>query len=176
MASELASMVKQSYPNPACLTCCQQRNTLRLLQATWRRNKKNHRIIPVGDMARAAELGIHCSAFGVIPKKHKPNKWRLIVDLSAPEGHSINDGISKELASLSYVSVDDVVACALKEGKGALLAKMDVKQAYRNIPVHPSDRTCLGMSWEGMVYVDTVLPFGLRSAPLIFSAVADALQ
>ena len=127
-------------------------------------------------MARAAELGIHCSAFGVIPKKHKPNKWRLIVDLSAPEGHSINDGISKELASLSYVSVDDVVACALKEGKGALLAKMDVKQAYRNIPVHPSDRACLGMSWEGMVYVDTVLPFGLCSAPLIFSAVADALQ
>ena len=138
--------------------------------------QKYHRIIPVGDMARAAELGIHCSAFGVIPKKHKPNKWRLIVDLSAPEGHSINDGISKELASLSYVSVDDVVACALKEGKGALLAKMDVKQAYRNIPVHPSDRACLGMSWEGMVYVDTVLPFGLRSAPLIFSAVADALQ
>ena len=78
----------------------------------------------------------------------KPNKWRLIVDLSAPEGHSINDGISKELASLSYVSVDDVVACTLKEGKGALLAKMDVKQAYRNIPVHPSDRACLGMSWE----------------------------
>ena len=68
--------------------------------------QKKHRIIPVGDVARAAELGIHCSPFGVIPKKHKPNKWRLIVDLSAPEGHSINDGISKELASLAYVSVD----------------------------------------------------------------------
>ena len=55
--------------------------------------------------------------------KHKPNKWRLIVDLSTPRGHSINDGISKELASLAYVSADDVMACALKEGKGALLAK-----------------------------------------------------
>ena len=50
---------------------------------------------------------------------------------------------------------------------------MDVKQAYHNIPVHPSDRACLGMSWEGMVYVDTVLPFGLRSAPLIFSVVVE---
>ena len=110
-------------------------------------------IISVGDVARAAELGIHCSPFGVIPKKHKPNKWRLIVDLSTPAGHRINDGISKELASLSYVLVDDVVACALKEGTEALLAKMDVKQAYRNIPVHPSDRAGLGMSWEGRVLV-----------------------
>ena len=29
----------------------------------------------------------------------------------------------QSLASLAYVSVDDVVVCALKEGKGALLAK-----------------------------------------------------
>ena len=74
------------------------------------------------------------------------------------------------------MSLDDVVACSLKEGKGALLAKIDVKQAYHNIPVYPSDRACLGMSWEGMVSVDAVLPFGLRSAPLLFSAVAGALQ
>ena len=31
------------------------------------------------------------------------------------------------------------------------------------------------MRWEGKVHVDKTLPFGLRSAPLIFSAVADAL-
>ena len=29
--------------------------------------QKNDRIISVGDVARAAELGIHCSPFGVIP-------------------------------------------------------------------------------------------------------------
>ena len=32
------------------------------------------------------------------------------------------------------------------------------------------------MSWRGGVFVDTVLPFGLRSAPKIFNAVADALE
>lgn len=53
---------------------------------------------------------------------------------------------------------------------------MDVKQAYRNIPVHPQDRHLLGMQWKGEVFVDMVLPFGLRSAPLLFTAVADALQ
>ena len=28
----------------------------------------------------------HISRFGVIPKNHQPNKWRLIVDLSHPSG------------------------------------------------------------------------------------------
>ena len=32
------------------------------------------------------------------------------------------------------------------------------------------------MQWKGEVFVDMVLPFGLRSAPLLFTAVADALQ
>ena len=63
-----------------------------------------------------------------------------------------------------------------KRREGALLAKMDVKQAFRNIPVHPADRACLGMLWEDTLHIDAILPFGLRSAPLLFSAVADALQ
>ena len=36
---------------------------------------------------------IHINRFGVIPKNHQPGKWRLIVDLSYPEGNSVNDGI-----------------------------------------------------------------------------------
>ena len=56
------------------------------------------------------------------------------------------------------------------------MAKMDIKSAFRTIPVHQDDRLLLGTFWERQYYVDTVLPFGLRSAPKIFNAVADALQ
>ena len=35
----------------------------------------------------------HVSGFGVIPKTHQPGKWRLILDLSSPLGHSVNNGI-----------------------------------------------------------------------------------
>ena len=66
-------------------------------------------IVAVGRLEEARRLGVHISPFGVIPKKNKPNEWRLILDLSSPQGSSVNDGISKELCSLSYVSVDDVV-------------------------------------------------------------------
>ncbi len=55
---------------------------------------------------------------------------------------------------MSYVSVEDIVATVLKLGRGTLLAKMDIKQAYRNVPVHPQDRWLLGMGWQGEVYVD----------------------
>lgn len=54
------------------------------------------------------------------------------------------------------------------------MAKMDVKQAYRHVPVDPQDRHLLGMRWRGELFVDTVLPFGLRL--VLFMAVADALQ
>ncbi len=123
------------------------------------------RILEVSDK-EAQDLRVHCSPFGVIPKKSNPSKWRLIVDLSSPEGKSVNDGIPKELSSLSYVSVDDVVHQILKLGRGAYITKMDVKRAYRNVPVHPTDSLLLGMQWEDKVYIDRTLPFGLRLAPL----------
>ena len=125
--------------------------------------------------AEAARLGIHCSPLGIIPKKSQPGKWRLIVNLSAPTDASVNDGIKKELCSLAYTSVDVVAKEIVRLGSGTVLAKMDIKQAYRVVPVHPDDRWLLGVTWQGKVYVDKVLPFGLRSAPMIFSALADAL-
>ena len=61
-------------------------------------------------------------------------------------------------------------------GPGILLGKVDVSQAYRIVPVHPQDRALLGMAWNGSIYIDTTLPFGLRSAPKIFCALSDTLE
>lgn len=52
---------------------------------------------------------------------------------------------------------------------GAQLAKVDVKAAYRLVPVHPVDGLFLGLQ---SLFVDCMLPFGLRSVPKIFTAVA----
>ena len=116
---------------------------------------------------------VHVSRFGVIPKKGHQNKWRLILDLSPPQGNSVNDGIDPDICSIKYANVDKAAARMAQLGKGAL---MDIAHAYRNVPVHPEDRLLLGMIWQGKLYVDTVLPFGLRSAPKIFSAIADTLE
>ena len=42
--------------------------------------------------------------------------------------------------------------------------------------MHPQDRPLQAMRWEGQLYVDPMLPFGLRSSPKIFNAVADVLN
>ena len=61
-------------------------------------------------------------------------------------------------------------------GPGSTASKLGIKSACRLVPVHPHDRHLLGVEWQGECYVDGALPFGLRSAPKIFTAVADALQ
>ena len=118
---------------------------------------------------------VQLSPFGVIPKK-SPGKWRLITDLSSPEGHSVNDGIPSAVCSLNYVTIEDAAKAVMDKGAGALLAKVDIQNAYRSVPVHPDDRWLLSTMWENALYIDTALPFGLRSAPKIFNALADAVE
>ena len=57
-----------------------------------------------------------------------------------------------------------------------MLAKIDIESAFRLVPVHPQDRPLLGVRWDDQLFIDPMLPFGLRSAPKIFNAVADALH
>ena len=83
---------------------------------------------------------------------------------------SFDNGIERAACSLSYVMVDDIAQVALQLGCGA---KTDLKHAYRQVSVNPEGRPLLAMFWQGQVFVDTQLPFG---PPLIFSAVADALE
>ena len=138
-----------------------------------------------GEQAKGRMLGpfppawrqhLHVNRFGLIPKGHNTGKFRLITDLSFPRGRSVNDGISSELTSLSYISVDNVGEIVASMGAGALLAKMDIESAYRLVPVHPQDRILQAVEWEGHIFVDPMLPFGLCSAPKIFNSLADALN
>ena len=59
----------------------------------------------LGPFDRSEVPEVHLNRFGVIPKSSQLEKWRLIVDVSHPEG---NDSIRQDLCSLQYVRVDDV--------------------------------------------------------------------
>lgn len=119
--------------------------------------------------------GTHINRFGVIPKS-TPGKWRLITDLSFPKGKSVNDLIPDCNSEVTYAGIPEAIFTIMKVGKGALLAKFDLKRAYRLLPVCAAHRHLLGMFWKGSFYIDLALPFGLRSAPKIFTRFADSLQ
>lgn len=129
-----------------------------------------------GKLRRCSSASVHTSPIGVLPKRSQPGKFRLIVDLSSPIGFSVNDGIDSPLCSLTYTSVAHAAELVASLGRGALMAKLDLKAAYRMVPVHPEDQQLLGIKWQGVTYLDQALPFGLCSAPKIFTAVADGLE
>ena len=129
-----------------------------------------------GPFATPPVPGLHVSHFGIIPKNNQSGKWHLILDLSSPEGHSVNDGIPKTPFSVQYITVDAFIEGIMARGQGTLMAKFEVASAYRNVAVHPRDRPLLGMMWCDKYYVDIALPFGLWSAPYIFTAIAVTVQ
>ena len=124
------------------------------------------------------------SPMGAFPKKRSDRKKiRVIHDLSWPPGSSVNDGIQDENCHVQYMTVDDVVHQLHSLGRGALVAKLDLKDAFHHICVRPEDWELLGSSFETtdlqgnstvQYFVSMVLPFGLRSSPKQFSEFAKA--
>ena len=129
----------------------------------------------MGPLVSLAQRHVHTSPIGLVPKGHTGTRWRLIVDLSSPPSASVNDGIPKDLCSIKYASIDDAIRLIRQMGPRCQLVKMDLKDVYRMVPVHPKDQHLLAISWEGQTYVDRALPFRLCLAPKIFSAVANAI-
>ena len=93
----------------------------------------------------------------------------MIVNLSFLSGHSINNVISSAHSSFHYVTVRQVAELIFS------LAKIDLKAAFRRVPVHSADQHYLGISWRDRTLCNRALPFGPRSAPIIFNTVADSL-
>ena len=117
------------------------------------------------------------SPIGVVPKK-APNEFRMIHHLSYPknEGISVNDGIPREYATVSYASVDDAIKKIVDTGRGAFLAKTDIESAFRIIPMCENDYPLLGFKWEGYYYHDRSLPMGSSSSCKIFEGFSTALE
>ena len=116
-------------------------------------------------------------------EKRSSSKIRIIHDLSWPQdGTSINAHISPEQFSMSYMSVDDVVQQIRQTGQHTLLAKLDLADAFHHVMVRPVDWELLGSSYQRSpddppeYYVSTVLPFGLRSSPKLFTDFAHATK
>ena len=70
------------------------------------------------------------------------------MDLSSPHGSSINDFIPKDDYTLHYASFDETLTLVAHYGKKALMAKRDIKHAFRLCPVRLADRKLLGIHWH----------------------------
>ena len=121
--------------------------------------------------------GGHCSPFMT---RSKPNRHRVIVDLSWPIGASVNVSIDKSsyLTSnfdLTFPTVDDITSELKRLGRGPLLYKVDVSRAFRHVKVDPGDYDLLGLHWKGH-YVDSCILFGTCHRSQIFQRLIDDIR
>ena len=76
------------------------------------------------------------SPMGVVIKKHLDSvKYHIIHDLSWPPRDSANDHINPDLYLCIYASFDQAVSLIKKQGVGALMAKLDLANAFKHILV-----------------------------------------
>ena len=115
------------------------------------------------------------SPLGMVPKK-ETGKFRLIHDLSFPHCLSVNSFISDESASVQYESLDKIVHLVQSFGPNCLMAKCDIEEAFRIIPIAPQDRHLLGFTFDDKFFFDKCLPMGCRSSCAIFETFSKALQ
>ena len=115
------------------------------------------------------------SPLGVVPKK-TPGEFRLIRHLSYPRGSSVNDGISPDHTSVSYATISDAIRHIKAAGRGCFLAKTDVKNAFRIIPICPVDYSLLGMRWRNLYYYDRCMPMGCSSSCKTFETLSTAME
>ena len=102
------------------------------------------------------------NVMGFVSKK-QPNEYGMIVDLSQPEGNSVNSHIENKDAQVQYPSVQDAVDVILalhEHGLSPFLAKVDIKSAFRLLPMAQSHFPLMGLKFDEKYYIDLFLPMG----------------
>jgi len=142
-------------------------------------NKQRY-IGPFSRTELEAEIGpFQTSPISIIPKPGQPGKFRLIQNLSYPRHKtpaSINSFIDAALFPCTWgmFATMSVLISSLPNGTQA--AVRDVAEAYRTIPIKPSQ-------WPGLVVrlaeedqyaVDTCCCFGLTSSAGVHGVIGDA--
>ena len=89
-----------------------------------------------------------------------PKKYRVIHDLSSLNKHVVKYKFKMDSSN--------TVRHALKQGM--FFYSIDVKSAYNHVLIHPDSRKYLRCWWRGKAYAFRALPFGLSSAPWIFTS------
>ena len=108
-----------------------------------------------------------CSSLGVVDNG---KKLRMILDLRF---------VKKHLAKFKF-KLEDLKTVANVYRKGDFLVTFDLKSGHHHLPITKEHWKYLGFSWEMVegrkdYFMLCVLPFGLSSAPYIFTKVTRVL-
>ena len=97
----------------------------------------------------------------------KPVGWRPIINLKR---------LNAQFIDCPHFRMDTTKDVALLLRPGDWTASIDLKDAYFHVPINRRFRRFLRFGWKGKLYQFLVLPFGLCTAPLVFTMVTKPLK
>ena len=112
---------------------------------------------------------------GIMVRKKPNGSARIILNLSAPKGMSVNDGISAEEFPAVMSSTAAWVTVLNKAGVGAWMTKTDWASAYKQVTVREEDIPLQWFEWGGKFFVELCLIFGSASSAGIFDDAAKVV-
>lgn len=128
----------------------------------------------LGPFSKLPISTLRISPIGLIEKPD--GGWRLISNLSYPEGNSVNAYIKPEFCKVNYSSQDNILEKIYDLGSSAKLGRMDIKSAFRLLVVSPSDFDLLGIKFGSKYYIDKCLPMGCSISCNLFEKFSTFLQ
>ena len=108
-------------------------------------------------------LGFYSRLF-LVPKPHQ--RWRPVIDLSR-----LNTFLHVEKFKME---TPESIRTSLIPGEW--VSSIDLSDAYLHIPIHPNSRKYLRFCYNSQVFQFTSLPFGLATAPQVFTMIVKEVK
>ena len=108
-------------------------------------------------------LGFYSRLF-LVPKPHQ--RWRPVIDLSR-----LNTFLHVEKFKME---TPESIRTSLIPGEW--VASIDLSDAYHHVPIHPHSRKYLRFCHRSQVFQFTSLPFGLATAPQVFTMIVKEVK
>jgi hypothetical protein len=109
---------------------------------------------------------------GIVVRPKPNGSVRVILNLSAPKGRSVNDGIDKYDFPAKMSSTTAWLRVLHAAGRGCWITKTDWAAAYKHICVREADTDLQWFSWGGKFFKELCLKFGGVSSAGIFDDAA----
>lgn len=119
-------------------------------------------LLDKGAIKRADSPGF-VSSFFAIPKRS--GGFRPIINLKP----------FNQFVRYRHFQMEGLPAARHLVRRGDWMAKIDLTDAFLTVPVHPDDQHFLQFSWGGELYQFVAMPFGLASAPRVFTKLLKPL-
>ena len=163
------------WPEPA-----NSKNVLENPEITWKliQDEINKGFI-LGPFNTKPFPNLLCIPINIVEKETSLGLYRLVQDFSYPwndNTNSINALVPNKNKRVNYGGIDDVARIALELGSPSWAVHLDIKHAFKCLPLAPSQWHLTGLCFKGAYFIQTQTPFGASASCLHFEKVAMLLK